>query len=255
MSTGPGQDRAPHTAGTTRRRIEIAAMVVLVVVAVVLGVALFVGGDGDDSTASGSTASEVNGPTPGEIGPLGELATREEGDPLAIGSVDAPVVLVEFADYRCPFCAQFSREVEPELIDKYVDSGQLRIEWRDMPIYGEESMLAARAGRAAAEQGKFWEFNRTLYAAAPGNGHPPMNAEKLRGFAQDAGVPDLALFAAQMHSAQFDAAIGADMSEAQQLGIPATPAFSINGNAMLGAQPASAFTAVIDTLLDGEGEQ
>ncbi|MDN5759410.1 MAG: DsbA family protein, partial [Tomitella sp.] len=104
---------------------------------------MFTGNDGGDSPASSTAGSERSGDTPGKTGPLGDLATRIEGDPLALGSVDAPVVLVEFADYRCSFCAKFSRDIAPDLIDEYVDSGQLRIEWRDMPIYGEESMLAA----------------------------------------------------------------------------------------------------------------
>ncbi|GAA4820522.1 thioredoxin domain-containing protein [Tomitella cavernea] len=227
-------------------------MAVLTVVAVTLGVLLFTGNDGGGGAESQTAASEGRGVTPGESGPLGELANREPGDPLALGAVDAPVTLVEFADYRCPFCAKFSRDIEPALIEKYVDSGRLRIEWRDMPIYGDESMLAARAARAAAEQGRFWEFNRALYAAAPDGGHPSMNVDKLRGFAEDAGVPDIGRFTAQMRSAEFDAAIAADSTQAQQLGIPAAPAFSINGNPMLGAQPTSEFTDMIDTLLDGQ---
>ncbi|QDQ96695.1 DsbA family protein [Tomitella fengzijianii] len=228
-------------------------MAVLAVVAVTLGVIVFTGNDDGGGGQSSAAASGGQGVTPGELGPLGELATREEGDPLALGAVDAPVVLVEFADYRCPFCAKFSRDVEPGLVAEYVESGQLRIEWRDMPIYGDESMLAARAGRAAAAQGRFWEFNRALYAAAPEGGHPGMDVDKLRGFAEDAGVPDMDRFTAQMQSTEFDAAIGADVAQAQQLGIPATPAFSINGNPMLGAQPASVFNQVIDALLGGEG--
>nr|WP_235681173.1 thioredoxin domain-containing protein [Tomitella gaofuii] len=254
MNTTSGPDRTPRAVGVTRRRLEIAAMAVLTVVAVTLGVLLFTGNDDGGRTESSTAASQQRGVTHGEIGPLGALATRTPGDPLALGAVDAPVVLVEFADYRCPFCAKFSRDIEPELVERYVDSGQLRIEWRDMPIYGEESMMAARAARAAAEQGRFWEFNRALYAAAPDGGHPPMTVDKLRGFAEEAGVPDIARFTTQMQSDEFDAAIAADSSQAQQLGIPATPAFSINGYPMLGAQPTSEFTNVIDTLLEGQDD-
>lgn len=78
------------------------------------------------------------------IGPVGDMARRVDGDPLARGPVDAPVVLVVYSDYRCPFCAKFSHDTEPQLVDKYVEAGKLRIEWRDLPIFGEESMVAAR---------------------------------------------------------------------------------------------------------------
>ena len=112
--------------------------------------------------------------------PLGEQARREASDPFALGNVDAPVALVVFSDYRCPFCARYSQATEPELVARYVDAGKLRIEWRDFPIFGDASLLAARAGRAAAAQGKFWEFNRAVYAAAPASGHHDLTEAKLR---------------------------------------------------------------------------
>lgn len=251
---------APHPTTSTRRRVEIALFAVVVIVAVALGTVLLTSNGDDSSTSAGNGPAAISDEdrTPaqdGGMGPLGDLSRRNAGDPMAIGDVDAPVVMVEFADYRCPFCAKFSDDIEPELIDRYVDSGQLRIEWRDMPIYGDESKLAASAARAAAEQGKFWEFNSTLYAAAPDNGHPEMNADKLRGFAEDAGVPDMEDFTEQMNSDKYDDAIQADMVQAQKLGIPATPAFSINGYPILGAQPLPKFTQKIDALLDDQQGQ
>src|SRR5690625_2376016 len=76
------------------------------------------------------------------LGPMGEQSRREADDPFAIGPVDAPVVMVVFSDYRCPFCARYSRVTEAELVEKYVSEGQLRIEWRDFPVFGDASMLA-----------------------------------------------------------------------------------------------------------------
>src|SRR5699024_1196470 len=145
---------SPANGGGTRRRIELTAFAVVAIIAVVLGVVLFTGRDDGSSGPATASISDEDRATAGdeEFGPLGDLARRDEGDPLAMGAVDAPVVMVEFADYRCPFCAKFSRDVEPELIEQYVDTGKLRIEWRDMPIYGEDSARAARAARAAAEQ-------------------------------------------------------------------------------------------------------
>lgn len=192
-----------------------------------------------------STASATADREPG-IGPVGDMARRTEGDPLARGPVDAPVVLVVYSDYRCPFCAKFSRDTEPQLVDKYVEAGKLRIEWRDLPIFGEESMVAARAGRAAAAQGRFWEFNSALYAAAPDRGHPTFDQAALRGFAQQAGVPDLDRFARDAADTSVDSDIAADALEANMIGVASTPSFVIDGYPVLGAQPLSAFEQLIE---------
>lgn len=187
------------------------------------------------------------GPPP--MGPLGDQARRVGGDPFALGAVDAPVVMVTFSDYRCPFCARHSRVTESELIDRYVESGQLRIEWRDLPIFGDASFLAARAGRAAAEQDRFWEYNQAIYAAAPENAHHDLTEQKLIEFAEQVGVADLEKFEADMNSDVFDGFIQADYSQAISLGINGTPSFVINGNPVVGAQPTIAFTTIIDEAL------
>lgn len=176
------------------------------------------------------------------------MARRIDGDPLARGRVDAPVVLVAYSDYRCPFCAKFSRDTEPHLVDKYVEAGELRIEWRDLPLFGEQSMAAARAGRAAAAQGKFWEFNTVLYAAAPDRGHPNLDAVALRGFAEQAGVPDLERFERDTADVSLDADIAADVLEANMIGVSSAPSFVINGYPVLGAQPLPVFEQLIEAV-------
>ena len=80
---------------------------------------------------------------------------RDAADPFAIGALDAPVVISEFSDTECPFCARYTTDTEAQIIEKYVDTGLVRIEWNDMPINGEHADAGARAIRAAAEQGKF----------------------------------------------------------------------------------------------------
>lgn len=183
-----------------------------------------------------------------KIGPLGDLARRQANDPMARGDVDAPVVMVMFSDYRCPFCAQFSRTTEPQLVDKYVTSGVLRIEWRDMPIFGEQSTAAAIAGRAAAAQGKFFEFTQAVYADAPQKGHADLTSQALIDFAKKAGVPDLDAFTAAMDDSAAAKAVAADLDESSSIGVPSTPAFIINGYPLLGAQPLTEFTTLIDTV-------
>lgn len=204
---------------------------------------------GSASVTSPAGSASVTSPTKApRIGPLGNLSRRIKGDPLALGRVDAPVVMVSFEDFRCPFCAQFSRTTEPKLIEKYVKTGVLRIEWRDLPIFGPQSTQAAIAGRAAAAQGKFWEFVRAVYADAPSGGHPDLPRNALIDYARQAGVPDIARFTADMDDPALSAAVNKDLKEGSALGVPSTPAFVIDGYPIVGAQPLKQFTDLIDTV-------
>ncbi|CAM2769464.1 thioredoxin domain-containing protein [Prescottella defluvii] len=226
-------------------RRDVWLLGVLGVVALLLVGFLVVDRVRDSDEASAPVAAAEDDLATG-IGPVGDLSRRVDGDPLARGPVDAPVVLVVYSDYRCPFCAKFSRDTEPALVDKYVEAGKLRIEWRDLPIFGEESMIAARAGRAAAAQGRFWEFNSALYAAAPDRGHPTFDQAALRGFAEQAGVPDLDRFVGDAADTSLDREIGSDVLEANMIGVASTPSFIVNGYPVLGAQPLSVFEQLIE---------
>lgn len=221
-------------------RRELWLIGILTLVAVVLGATLLIGNNEDE------TSDAATPPTASEMGPAGDHSRRINGDPLAVGAVDAPVVLVEYSDYRCPFCAKFSRDTEPALIEKYVNAGILRIEWRDLPIFGEQSTSAARAGRAAAAQGKFWEYNAALYSQAPDRGHPDLTNVALNDIAVKAGVPDLERFEVEATSSKFDESISQDMYEARMTGLSSTPSFIVNGTPVLGAQPLKIFERVID---------
>ncbi|MDA3625229.1 thioredoxin domain-containing protein [Saccharopolyspora oryzae] len=177
--------------------------------------------------------------------PFATMARRTPGDPMALGRQDAPVVMIDYSDYRCPFCAKFTRDLKPELVKRYVDTGVLRIEWRDFPIFGAESFDTARAGRAAAAQGKFWQYMDVVHRDAPQSGHPELPREKLVGYAGQAGIADIPRFESDMDNPATLGAVQADAAEGSRLGVPTTPAFLINGNPVLGAQPLDRF---IDTI-------
>lgn len=178
--------------------------------------------------------------------PLAKLARRAPGDPLALGKPDAPVVMLNYSDFRCPFCAKFSRDIEPDLIQRYVDSGVLRIEWRDYPIFGEESLQAAKAGRAAAAQDKFWEYQGAIYQDAPENGHPSLPHDKLLDYAKQVGITDIPKFESDMNDPATLSAIRDDATEGSEVGVSSTPTFLINGDPILGAQPMDQFHSAIE---------
>ncbi|MDR1853088.1 MAG: DsbA family protein [Propionibacteriaceae bacterium] len=170
-------------------------------------------------------------------------------DPLALGSTDAKVVLVEWADLRCPYCAVFSKEVFPKLKAEYIDTGKVRFEFNDVSFFGDQSTSAAVALRAAAEQGKFGEYLVTLFAAAPDSGHPDLPDEKLIAFAKEAKVPDLDKFKKDLASDELKQAVETSTATAQAVGISSVPFFYAGGQSLSGAQSYETFKQFLDSLL------
>ncbi len=178
-------------------------------------------------------------------GDLAGLARRTAGDPTARGARDAPVVLVAYSDFQCPFCGRFARDTEPALVREYVDTGVLRIEWRDFPYLGKESVRAARAARAAAQQGKFWPYHDELYAhqAAPNSGS--LTEAYLTGLADRLGL-DTGRFRRDLHGPLVAKLVQHDFDEGMTAGVTGTPAFLVNGRPIMGAQPLHVFEKAID---------
>ncbi|MFF0435221.1 DsbA family protein [Streptomyces sp. NPDC004327] len=210
------------------------------------------------ASAGRGAAAEVSAdPSAGVYPELEAYARRDAADELALGRADAPVVLIEYADFKCGYCGKFARDTEPELVKKYVDSGVLRIEWRNFPIFGEESEAAARASWAAGRQGRFWEFHKAAYA--PGAKEKGFGKERLAALAKEAGVTDLARFQEDADSAAARAAVGKDQEQGYALGATSTPSFLVNGRPIAGAQPAETFTEAIEaaakTATARKGEQ
>ena len=238
--------QSPQPPNGSRSRIVLllaGLIVVVVVAAVVFAALLYTRGS---RTASGpATTSGAPGPTP-TVEPTsaasvtdpttltamhGEV-TRDPNDPRAKGDVNAPVVMVIYSDFACPFCTKFAQEVEPRL-DDLIENGTLRIEWRDLAQVTQTSPLAAQAGIAAGKQGKFWEFHDAVYGAADPQGHPEYTEDSLVDFAEKAGVPDLERFRADMTDAATVKAVTDANQHAYSLGIKGTP-FSFVNDAYIG---------------------
>ena len=232
----------------------------IAVVAGLLLLATFVapaigGGGGDEpaaETESGSTATSPERKAPDET--WQRLVRREPGDPMALGEVDAPVVMLAYAEFQCPFCGKFARDTEPTLVEKYVADGTLRIEWRDFPYLGPESQTAAEAGRAAAAQGRFWEFHDAMYADQPPPNSGRIDEDYLVGIAEQVGL-DVDRFRADLGSESDQQAIATDFAEGQAIGVTGTPAFVINGVPVIGAQPTAVFETAIEQAVQGAGRE
>ncbi|MFE1260835.1 DsbA family protein [Streptomyces albogriseolus] len=250
----------PSTSSRTRRPrpgrsrrvlavIALATAVVTAVLALALGRGAAGGGTAAPATVSTPEAQEPANPH------LLALARRDGDDPLALGSPDAPVVLIEYSDFQCPFCGRFARETKPDLVRDYVDKGILRIEWRNFPVFGAESDQAARAGWAAGQQNRFWQFHDEAYAEPRRRNAGDFSEDNLLAMARKAGVEDLARFEKDMASEAAHQAVTRDSEEGYGIGVTSTPAFLINGRPVLGAQPTDVFTDIIDEAAEQARQQ
>lgn len=233
------------------------ASAVLVVV-VVIGLAAWAA-DRDtttgDSAAAPPAGAQQDDEAYEEARDLGEMLARRDGDdPAALGDEDAPVVLIGYSDYQCPYCATWVEDVQPELVERYVEQGDLRIEWREFPYMGESSHLLSVGAHAAGEQGAYWDYHDAVYGDQDTykDQDPDTLTEQLTGVAEELGL-DTEQFAEDLADDELTAAVDGDFAEGQQVGVSGTPAFVINGTPVFGAQPLDVFTDAIDNALAMEG--
>jgi len=164
-------------------------------------------------------------------------------DAPALGPAQAPVTMVEFSDYQCPYCRRAQSAVD-EIVGKY--QGKIRFVVRDFPLEGHgRAMPAARAAHCAGDQGKFWEYHHGLLA-----GGGDFSDEDFKGRAAALGL-DLGKFDTCLQSGRHDEKIKASIEDGVRVGVSGTPAFFINGRMLFGARPAAQFQEVIDAELRG----
>ncbi|TVL89221.1 DsbA family protein [Streptomyces sp. SAJ15] len=236
-------------ARTTTRRLAAIGAVVALIVSLVATALAFTQDDDSAPAADAPAGQRTTDPERQRLYDQLAKATsrREGGDKLALGRHDAPVVLVEYADYQCSYCGRFTRETQPKLIEKYVDRGVLRIEFRNFTVFGADSERAARASWAAAQQGRFRPFHDTLFAKLRKG--DALAEDKLIDLAEESGVRDLDRFAEDMEGSDAKAALKRDAEEGYRIGVQSTPSFLINGRPVAGAQPTEVFEQVIDEAL------
>ncbi len=226
---------SPDGARSAPRSLVVPTIALLV--AAGLGVSALVGGSEDDT----------DGERPA-VEPAHELERREPGDPLAIGDPDAPVTMIEWSDFQCPFCGAFARETKPELIDRYVEDGTLRMEWRDFPVLGEESQTAALAARAAGAQDAFWPLHDEIFAEEREIDAGELDRASLVAMAERLEL-DVERFERDLDDASHLDAVEHDLQAGREVGVTGTPAFLVNGELIAGAQPLEVFVDAIERAL------
>lgn len=171
-----------------------------------------------------------------------------------LGNANAPITLIEYGDYQCPFCVQFFSQTEPQIIKNYVDTGKVKMVFRNFAFLGPESIAAAAAAECAIDQNKLWAYHDALYAAKAGDEKKGggesdgfyTRAEFLK-LATQVGL-DVPAFTQCIDSNKYVAQIGQERTAAAASGIQSTPTFYANGTQILGAQPYAQFQQTIDGL-------
>lgn len=222
--------------------------------------AAFLGGyavGSDSSSVSGDELAELvreaQGPAPQRSADAPVFVSLD-GDPMK-GSPDAPLTIVEFSDFQCPFCKRFYQETLPLIERDYIDTGRVNLVYRDMPLSNHANAVPAHvAAECAYTQGAFWEYHDVLFdRQSEWNrlDHADLEAQ-LVTYADELGLDDS--FAPCMMSADILQEVRKDALQASGYGATGTPTFFIgNGDTgyvmLTGAKPFEAFQSAIDSRL------
>jgi protein-disulfide isomerase len=234
----------------SRRNVVFAVFAAALLLAAVL-VAVITSGSDDD----GAVEVETGAPLPGADETNALLADIPQ-DGIELGSPDAPVTLVEFADLQCPFCAQYSVDVFPTLVEEYVRPGQVKMIFRGLAFIGEDSEKALRAAFAAGEQNRLWHVADLLYRNQGAENSGWVSDEVLRALGPSIPGLDVDAMLAAVDSSTADAEIAAAAEAAESAQVRGTPAFLL-GRSDAQLQPLEVsrlepdeFRTAIDALLE-----
>lgn len=194
-------------------------------------------------------------PTIQESGPPKITMTTflENGSPM-LGNPNAPVILVEFGDYQCHFCNVFFHSTEEDILNNYVETGKVRMIFKDYNIIGPDSVTASHGAHCANDQGLFWEYHDILYSNWTGENNGWASSENLAKFAQEVGL-NIDDWSECMTKGVHSQTILASNNDARSLELTGTPAFFIIGpddkvTRIFGAQPYEVFENIFEIELE-----
>ena len=175
------------------------------------------------------------------------------GSPI-LGDPNAPITLVEFGDYQCHYCNVFFQSIEKDILKNYVDTGKVKIIFKDYNIIGEDSVIASQGAHCANDQGLFWEYHDILYSNWTGENNGWASPENLAIFAQQIGL-NMDKWSECMNKGSHSQIILKSNDDARALELTGTPAFFIINSEgkvtkLFGAQPFEVFKKIFDNQLE-----
>ncbi len=178
-------------------------------------------------------------------------------DDSYMGDKSAPVKMIEFSDYQCPFCRTFWKETFPSIKRDYIDTGKVVFIYRDFPLsFHPAAHISAQSAQCAGDQGKYWEMQDKIFGEQDkkGSGTIQYGATDLKKWAQEIGL-DMNKFNQCLDSEKFKAEVDKDLADGSKAGVNGTPSSFVNGQLIVGAQPYPAFKVIIDEELKKVGSK
>ena len=217
------------------------------ILAVLLVVSIYTGGFGREGTTktvpqAAPAAAAPSAPSPQPRAPINMEALAD--DDAFKGDPDAPVTIVEFSDFECPFCARFYSQTLAQIDEQYIKTGKVKFVYRDFPLsFHPQAQKSAEAAECAGEQDQFFAMHDKLFEEGVSGG-----VASFKQFAADIGL-DTKEFNTCLDSGAMAGEVAKDMQDGQAAGIRGTPGFIINGQLVSGAQPFANFKQIIDAEL------
>jgi len=196
---------------------------------------------------SGDLPDNVLLPTPT---PTPDLDFEEETHAV-MGNPDAPVTMIEFSDYQCPFCLRYFNDTLEKVKANYVETGKVFYVFKDFPItqIHPQAPKAAEAAECAGEQGQYWAMHDRLFQGQQAEWNQNPDAVNIfKGYAEELGL-DMDAFNDCFDSGKYADEVAADLDEGLRAGVTGTPSFFINGQMVSGAQPYEVFEQVLNAAL------
>ncbi len=186
--------------------------------------------------------AEDNGNIPNNIPSAKETDLTALADDDAVkGDKNAPITMVEFSDYECPFCEKFYSETYSQIEKNYIKTGKVKFIYRDFPLgFHQNAQKAAEAAECAGEQGKYYEMHNKLFEKGVSGG-----SAGFKQYAKELGL-DQNKFNQCLDSGEMASEVKKDLADGSKLGVSGTPAFFINGQEVVGAQPYAVFEQIIE---------
>jgi protein-disulfide isomerase len=210
---------------------------------------IFTGGFGYGDTTkeldAGQAAPTAAAPAAGQAAP--NLAEVDIGDSPVKGDDDAPVTIIEFSDFQCPFCSRFYTQTLPQLENEYINTGKVKFVYMHFPLDNihPEATPAALATECARDQGKFWEFHDLVF-----ENQQSIGDASYKQWASQLSL-DTTKFNDCYDSKKFETDVRDDLAKGSAAGIRGTPGFLLNGQLISGAQPFAVFQQAIEAELAG----
>jgi protein-disulfide isomerase len=237
-----------------RSQNSLSIPVAIIVAGVLIAGAVYLGTSSDRPGTSGSGA--VSQPQ-AQQQQVGGIVNVSADDDAVLGNPNAPVTIIEFSDFQCPFCRKFYKETLPQIKKEYLLTGKAKLVYRDFPLVQIHpgATPAAEGAECAKEQGKFWEMHDAIFdeQEKQGSGTVQFTANDVKQWAAKIGL-NTSKFNQCLDSGKYKQEVEKDIADGSAAGVTGTPAVFVNGRLIVGAQPFAAFKAVIDEELKKLGK-